>query len=164
MVRIDTTSSVPVFQQIMDELKSAIARGVYGPDDMIPSVRQLAAQALVNPNTVARSYRELEHEGVIYTRKGVGVFVALGAPLLCRQLRRTQILAALTRLAAEARRAGVSDAELLGALQEAMAQGEPGPESPPPCPTPPDDVGVEAGPAPLVPELENTDEYGGERG
>ena len=139
MVRIDTTSSVPVFQQIMDELKSAIARGVYGPDDMIPSVRQMAAQALVNPNTVARSYRELEHDGVIYTRKGVGVFVAPAAPVLCRQQRRTDILAALTRLAAEARRAGVSDAELLNALHSAMGQDHGvGPLMPePPSPFPP---------------------------
>ena len=152
MIRVDTTSSVPVFQQIMDELKSAIARGVYGPDDMIPSVRQLAAQALVNPNTVARSYRELEHEKVIYTRKGVGVFVAPDAPLRCRQNRRADILEALTRLAAEARRAGVSDAELRDALHSAMAQGQASPDMPDSFPAPPEGVGSGTVPPSLVPQ------------
>ena len=68
-IRVDPSLSVPVFQQIVDEVKSVIARGACAPGEMIPSVRQMAAQALINPNTVARAYRDLEREGIVTTRR-----------------------------------------------------------------------------------------------
>jgi GntR family transcriptional regulator len=120
LIRVDPSSSVPVFVQIADEIKSAIARGACAPGDMIPSVRQLAAQALVNPNTVAKAYRELEREGIVTTRRGLGVIVAEKSARACRDGRREEIRAKLKEIAAEARRAGIEFDELRETLDEAL--------------------------------------------
>ena len=121
-IRVDPGLSVPVFQQIVDEVKSAIARGACEPGEMIPSIRQMAAQALINPNTVARAYRDLEREGIVTTRRGLGVFLSENAAKLCRNGRREDIRAKLEELAAEARRAGISGAELREEIERALAE------------------------------------------
>jgi GntR family transcriptional regulator len=120
-IRVDPSLSVPVFQQLMDEVKSAIARGACAPGEAIPSVRQMAAQALINPNTVARAYRELEREGIVTTRRGLGVFVAERAEELCRNGRREDIRGKLENIAAEARRAGMSGDELRQEVDRALS-------------------------------------------
>jgi GntR family transcriptional regulator len=120
-IRVDPSLSVPVFQQIADEVKSAIARGACAPGETIPSVRQMAAQALINPNTVARAYRDLEREGIVTTRRGLGVFVSESAAKLCRNGRREDIRGKLEEIAAEARRAGISGAELREEIDRALA-------------------------------------------
>jgi GntR family transcriptional regulator len=120
-IRVDPSLSVPVFQQIVDEVKSVIARGACAPGEMIPSVRQMAAQALINPNTVARAYRDLEREGIVTTRRGLGVFVSENAAKLCRNGRREDIRAKLEDIAAEDRRAGIPGAELREEIERALA-------------------------------------------
>lgn len=126
LIRVDPSSTDPVFQQIMDEIKSAIARGACAPGEMIPSVRQMAAHALVNPNTVARAYRELEREKLLYTRRGLGVFVAPNAQAACRNGRRRDIRDKLKSIAAQAGRAGIRPDELQETLARALAQHHPG--------------------------------------
>ncbi len=120
IIRVDPSLSVPVFQQIVDEVKSAIARGACAPNETIPSVRQMAAQALVNPNTVARAYRELEREGILHTRRGLGVFVSAHAQTVCRDGRRQDIRSKLEQIAAEAQRAGISGDELRNSFDKAL--------------------------------------------
>jgi len=117
MFRIDANSDVPVFQQIVDGVKSAIARGAYRPGEAIPSVRGMAAEVLVNPNTVAKAYRDLEREGVIESHRGTGLFVADGAPELCREDRRATVFRKLSALIAEARQAGIPPSELAMAIE-----------------------------------------------
>jgi len=117
---IDVASNVPVFEQIVREVKSAIARGAKKPGEGIPSIRKLAEELLVNPNTVAKAYRELERDGVIYTRKGLGVFVADGAIERCLQERAQSIREDLHLLVTEAKRAGMSAEELQGVFHEAV--------------------------------------------
>ena len=90
-IRIDTKSNVPAYEQIVSGIKYAIARGDYRPEDQLPSVRELALQLLVNPNTVAKAYRELEREGLTYSRKGAGIFVSDGASNACRKARREEV-------------------------------------------------------------------------
>jgi GntR family transcriptional regulator len=75
-VRIDPANPVPIFRQIADGVRGALAAGVFRPGDLIPSVRQQALDLLVNPNTVQRAYEELEREGLIVSRKGTGMVVA----------------------------------------------------------------------------------------
>jgi GntR family transcriptional regulator len=75
-MRIDPKSSVPIFQQIADQTRSSIRRGVLRPGEILPSLRALAVEIQVNPNTVQRAYELLEREGVVQSRKGVGVFVS----------------------------------------------------------------------------------------
>src|SRR5262245_50903637 len=75
-MRIEPASPVPIFRQIADGVRSAVAAGVYRPGDLIPSVRTQAVNLLVNPNTVQRAYEELEREGLIISKKGTGMIVA----------------------------------------------------------------------------------------
>ena len=73
---ITPTTGVPIYQQLTGQICAGIARGRLLPDDRLPSVRELSQTLVVNPNTVARAYTELEREGVLYTRPGLGVFVS----------------------------------------------------------------------------------------
>ena len=124
IVNIDPKSSEAVFQQLMREIKSAIAGGSCGPDDALPSVRQMASQVLINPNTVAKAYRELEREDVLYTRQGSGVFVSQNAPDICREECRANLRQRLRQMIAESRRAGIEDGALRQAFDEALKREE----------------------------------------
>ncbi len=73
---IDPKSNTPIYQQIAEQMRDAIRAGVHRPGEALPSLRALAVEIRVNPNTVQRAYEELEREGVIESRRGLGVFVA----------------------------------------------------------------------------------------
>jgi GntR family transcriptional regulator len=75
-MRIEPASTVPIFQQIADGIRAAVAAGVYRPGDLIPSVRAQATKLVVNPNTVQRAYEQLEREGIVESRKGTGMVVS----------------------------------------------------------------------------------------
>ena len=75
-MRVDTSSFIPIYEQIKKEIVRRVATGVLKAREALPSIRDLAAELLVNPNTVARAYRELEQDGLISTQKGRGSFVA----------------------------------------------------------------------------------------
>ncbi len=75
-IRIDNASERPVYQQIIDHVKRDIALGRLGKDEKLPTVRQLAGQLAINPNTIAKAYQQMEREGIITTRPGSGAFVA----------------------------------------------------------------------------------------
>jgi GntR family transcriptional regulator len=76
MFRISSTDIRPVYVQIMDEIRRGIATGVWEADQPLPSIRQLAVDVRVHPNTVQQAYRELEREGAVYVQRGAGTFVA----------------------------------------------------------------------------------------
>ena len=75
MIQLDPTSRVPVYQQIKEQITELIVMGVFPPESRLPSVRALATETGLNPNTVQKAYQELESEGVIYTVGGKGCFV-----------------------------------------------------------------------------------------
>ena len=75
-IRIDNSSERPVYQQIIDQVKRDIALGRLCKDEKLPTVRQLAGELAINPNTIAKAYQQLEREGIITTRAGGGTFVA----------------------------------------------------------------------------------------
>jgi len=76
MIKIDSSSFIPFYEQIKQGIKSRISQGILKPGEPLPSIRELATMLIINPNTVARAYRDLEKEGFIYTRKGKGCFVS----------------------------------------------------------------------------------------
>jgi GntR family transcriptional regulator len=78
-VQIDPSSHVPIYLQIADGIRAAVAAGVYRPGEAVPSLRAMATAIHVNPNTVQRAYDELEREGLIYSQRGKGLFVATQA-------------------------------------------------------------------------------------
>src|SRR6266542_4558925 len=73
---LDPRSGVPVYRQIIDQVTGGIAAGALAPGDQLPTVRQLAVDLSINPNTVTRAYRELEIRGVLETEQGTGTFVS----------------------------------------------------------------------------------------
>ena len=75
-MEVDPRSHVPIYLQIANAIRRSVAAGVYRPGEALPSLRALALQAHVNPNTVQRAYDELSREGLIYTLRGKGLFVA----------------------------------------------------------------------------------------
>ena len=74
-LRINTASGVPLYLQLVEQIKHAIESGVMRAGDQLPSVRKMAEDLLINPNTVARAYRDLEQEGVIELKHGLGAFI-----------------------------------------------------------------------------------------
>ena len=105
-VRVDPHSLVPPSQQLVAAVLDAIGSGELKPGDKLPSVRGLAGEALVNPNTVAKAFRDLEHLGVTEGRNGSGVFVTAAGPDVSRALRLAETLASLRAAVQHALRAG----------------------------------------------------------
>ncbi len=81
---VDPHSHVPIYEQIIEHIHGQISAGVLRPDEALPSIRALALQLLVNPNTVQRAYQELERQGVVHMRKGLGAFVASNGTISAR--------------------------------------------------------------------------------
>jgi GntR family transcriptional regulator len=76
LFRPNPSSGVPIYLQLMERVKHAVETGALRPGEQLPGIRPLAEELVINPNTVAKAYRELEHEGVIELRHGAGAFVA----------------------------------------------------------------------------------------
>jgi GntR family transcriptional regulator len=100
--RIDNTSDRPVYQQIIDQVKRDIALGRLIKDEKLPTVRQLAKQLAINPNTIAKAYRQLEQEGIIVTKPGAGAFVTNLDSNLSRSVRKKIVSDELQQIAVEA--------------------------------------------------------------
>jgi GntR family transcriptional regulator len=75
-MKIEPASHVPIYLQIADAVRAAVATGVYRPGESLPSLRAMAIELHVNPNTVQRAYDALDREGLVYTQRGRGVFIA----------------------------------------------------------------------------------------
>ena len=116
-IQIDTKSGVPFYRQIIEQVKFAVARGLLGPGDRLPTVRQLAVDLAVNPNTVVRAYRELEIGGVIDTQQGSGTFVGRQRPEIDELERRRMLDQILTDLLARASDYGFSIDEVQEGLR-----------------------------------------------
>lgn len=119
IVDLDPNDATPIYAQLERGLRAGIATGRLRPGDQLPTVRQLAVDLRVNANTVARVYAELERAGVIETRRGVGSFVA-ATPSQAHPPREHErrLRAFVTRVLADADRAGFDVDELLGAIRE----------------------------------------------
>ncbi|MBU1105319.1 MAG: GntR family transcriptional regulator [Candidatus Riflebacteria bacterium] len=76
MIRINESSPIPIYQQIIEGMQREILSGVFGADDRLPSIRELAIELKVNPNTISRAYQELSTAGTIYFKRGQGAYVA----------------------------------------------------------------------------------------
>ena len=120
-ITVDAKGSLPPSEQIAEQIRFAIAAGELIAGARLPSVRGLAQSAVVNPNTVAKAYRELEREGTVETRPGDGVFVARGAPRRCDELRTRLIEERLRHAIAEAERAGLPAHRIEGIVARALA-------------------------------------------
>lgn len=121
-VRVDPHSSVPPSQQLVAAVLDAIATGELAAGDKLPSVRGLAAEALVNPNTVTKAYRDLEHLGASEGRNGSGVYVTADGPKVAKGIRLAETLDAFEAAVQFARRAGHEEMVLRDVLQQAFGE------------------------------------------
>ena len=128
----------PIYAQIGDRIKFGVVSGVLKPGELIPSVRELAKTLVVNPNTVARAYRDLQTEGILEPIRGTGLQVGLGAVEVCRQDRREFVRRRLREVIAEVRQSGLSAEDVAAILQSEWQTGgvEANGSAPSPDPTP----------------------------
>ena len=109
---IDIRSSVAVYVQIENHVQFAIASGRLQASDQLPSVRELSERLDVNPNTVAKAYRDLEVMGLLYTRRGMGVFVNEGVSDKCSDDCRRRVVQRIHEVVAEAKASGMEAKEV----------------------------------------------------
>ena len=119
-MRIDPGGHVPIYLQIADGVRAALAAGVYRPGDVLPSLRIMATQIHVNPNTVQRAYDELEREGLIYSQRGKGLFVAEQAIAFAQSRAGDGVRRAFDEGIRAGRMAGMSAAQMRGIFLAAL--------------------------------------------
>lgn len=111
-ITIDASSGLPIYVQIVNQIKTGIAMGRLLPEDPLPSVRQLATELTVNPNTVARAYLDLEYEGIIYKRQGAGTFVSRQGVEMSKNARRKVLSDLIEKALVEGVNLGLGEREL----------------------------------------------------
>jgi GntR family transcriptional regulator len=125
-IHLSVGDGVPIYRQIVSQVKHLVASGRLAPGEPLPPIRALAEQLMINPNTVARAYRELELDGVVASRKTAGTFVTGGVSPLARDECVKVLAGRIDALLAEARQMGVGLDEVLGLVQrrhEEMTRG-----------------------------------------
>ncbi len=120
MIIIDYKDKRPIFEQVTEKMKKLICSGALEPESRLPSVRSFAVELAINPNTISRSYHELEAEGYIYTVKGKGCFVAAEDEVL--KLKNEEYSRQLRQAISEGRGQGFSDEEIRGLFEKAMKE------------------------------------------
>lgn len=114
---------MPVYRQIVDQVRGAVASGALSAGDQLPTVRQLAVDLEVNPNTVVRAYRELEYDGLLETHQGTGTFISDQKMPRAGDERQRQLAQIVSDAVARAGAAGFTVQDLLDQLSRATAQG-----------------------------------------
>ena len=118
MIRLDYRDARPIYEQVRDGLRSLMVTGVLAAGEKLPSVRSLATELAINPNTIQRAYNELETEGYLYSVPGKGSFAC--RPKSADQARRETLLEELKGLLSELRCLGMTQTELLQLWKEAQ--------------------------------------------
>ncbi len=122
LYRIDPSNGLAIYEQIARQVKFAVAHGALRSGDLIPSVRELAQTLAVNPNTVARAYRDLQADGVVEPLRGEGLRIARQAPERCRK-ERTKLLKERLKVAIlECRRGGLDATEIRSLIHDVLQE------------------------------------------
>lgn len=112
-IHVSEQDGVPYYQQVVMQIKTLIAAGRLQVGEQLPPVRKLAEQLVINPNTVARAYRELESDGIVESRRGSGVFVAYAESPLSHREKQRRLQERIDSLLAESRQMGIDYETLL---------------------------------------------------
>jgi GntR family transcriptional regulator len=123
LVRIDPGDGLPIFRQIVEQVKAAIASGALAPGDRLPSHRDLAHDLVVAPLTIARAYDLLEREGFLVRERGKGAFVAVPAKKAAKSAE-SHLHERAEALARQARALGLTEADVVEALRDAWHEGK----------------------------------------
>jgi GntR family transcriptional regulator len=122
MFHVRPESGEPIYYQLIRQIKHAVTSGIMNPGDQMPTVRDLAARLVINPNTVARAYRELVRDGVLTATQGGGTFVKMEPQPLVRMERQRRLEPFIQQLVAEAQVLGFSDEDLLRQVRAVLAK------------------------------------------
>jgi GntR family transcriptional regulator len=117
---LDLHTGVPVYRQLIDQVRAGIASGALSAGDQLPTVRQLAVDLAINPNTVMRAYRELELGGLLETHQGTGTFISDTKPEQPSAERERQLVQMVAEFAARAGAAGFTLEDLIDRLREML--------------------------------------------
>lgn len=120
MITLDYADRRPIYEQVVEKMKDLILLGVLETDSQLPSVRELAMDLSINPNTVQRAYAELERQGVIYCVKGRGNFVAGISTLKDRH--KEEMKTQLSELVKQAKKADMTEEEMIGLVKQFYAE------------------------------------------
>ncbi|MEA2263969.1 MAG: hypothetical protein QOJ51_6794 [Acidobacteriaceae bacterium] len=123
--RLDSHSGVPVYRQIIDQVQAAISAGILSVGDQLPTVRQVAVDLAINPNTVSRAYREMEIRGTVDTQQGSGTFIADKKIEYAKGERERQLGQLVGEFVSRAGSAGFTVEQLVKALRELSFEIEP---------------------------------------
>ncbi len=126
LFHVDPHNGLAIYDQIVRYIKFAVADGALRPGELIPSVRALARELAINPNTIARAYRRLQDDKVLETVRGTGLEVASGAAVRCREERHKLIRDRLRQVLAEAKRSALDPKELRDIVEKELANLERG--------------------------------------
>ena len=121
MISLNYRDSRPIYEQIRDGLRKLIVTGALSADEKLPSVRALAAQLAINPNTIQRAYMELEQQGLIYPVKGKGSFVTDSSRI--RQIGMEETLSELKKITEKGMALGVGEEEMIGVIRSCYKEG-----------------------------------------
>jgi GntR family transcriptional regulator len=118
--QVEYNSGIPVYRQIINQVRAAVAAGAFKPGEQLPTIRALHERLQVNPNTVAKAYRELELQGVIVSERGSGSFIKAQPPRPApgARERKARLKDLYHRLLAEAASSGLSESELLSFIKK----------------------------------------------
>ena len=119
-LKIDATNGVPLYLQIAKEVKHSIALGSLQIGEQLPSVREIALQITVNPNTVAKAYRELEAQGVVETRRGTGTFVSEQIAAISKEERTRAVAELIDRALDEAKHLQMKENEMIRLFRDRL--------------------------------------------
>jgi GntR family transcriptional regulator len=121
-VHVNPATGVPIYLQVVSQLKQAVAAGALRPGDELPSVRRMAADLRINPNTVARAYQELERDDVIRTVPGGGTFVADNVPGLLKSEKLRRLRPHARQIAVEGIQMRLAPEEILQIVEEELSK------------------------------------------
>lgn len=124
MIQIDPRSSDPIYEQIINQIKENIIKGIMVPGDQLPSIRQLSSMVLANPNTVSKAYQELERTGVIETIRGKGTFIRTDYKAKVDDEKMSEIKQALKKLIIEMHYMGLTKEEMNKELEDIFKELE----------------------------------------
>ena len=113
MIQVDIRSRVPIYEQIVNSFKEMTVSGVLLPDEKIPSVRELAKEMTINPNTIQKAYQELERQGIIYMKRGQGTFINPNIKAKNREEKMEQLKEEIKKIIVESMYLGITKDEFI---------------------------------------------------
>jgi len=123
-LKLEPASPIPMYLQIVEQVRHGIEAGALRAEDELPSVRALASEQLINPNTVARAYLELEREGLLAKRRGAGTYVAAGAEALGERQRVRAVRELLHKALAAAKEFGLTAKQVRALVEEGLSMAK----------------------------------------